>query len=66
MSKLLVTGTTGFIVFYLANALIKKVEEVVEHDNINDYYVVNIKYALIKKAGIYRDNIEWVTGTKSI
>lgn len=49
--KILVTGTAGFIGFHLANALVKRGDEVVGYDVINDYYDVNLKLARLKTAG---------------
>ncbi len=43
MSKILVTGTAGFIGFHLAQALLAKGETVVGLDNVNDYYSVQLK-----------------------
>jgi len=65
MSKLLITGTAGFIGFHLANALLEKGEEVVGLDNINDYYDVNLKYARLQEAGIERGEVEWNKLTQS-
>lgn len=50
--KVLVTGAAGFIGFHLAEALIKKGENVVGIDNINTYYDVGLKYARLAEAGI--------------
>lgn len=43
MSKVLVTGTAGFIGFHLSQRLIAMGDEVVGLDNLNDYYDVNLK-----------------------
>ena len=45
MSHILVTGTSGFIGFHLAQALLARGDTVVGVDSENDYYDVNIKYA---------------------
>ncbi len=50
--KILVTGTAGFIGFHLTNRLLKRGDEVVGLDNINDYYDVNVKYGRLKESGI--------------
>jgi UDP-glucuronate 4-epimerase len=57
MSKVLITGTAGFIGFHLANVLIAKGYEVVGLDNINDYYDVNLKYARLQESGIRKEEI---------
>ncbi|MDC7242527.1 MAG: NAD-dependent epimerase/dehydratase family protein, partial [Sphaerochaetaceae bacterium] len=57
-SKVLVTGTAGFIGFHLAKKLLEQGYEVVGLDNINDYYDVNLKYARLKELGIDRDEVE--------
>ena len=56
--KILVTGTAGFIGFHLANALVKRGDEVVGYDVINDYYDVNLKLARLKTAGFDVSEIE--------
>lgn len=43
--KILVTGSAGFIGFYVTQALLKSNHEVVGIDNLNDYYDVDLKQA---------------------
>ncbi len=43
MSKVLVTGTAGFIGMHLADSLLASGHEVVGLDNVNDYYSVKLK-----------------------
>ncbi|MGM0376093.1 MAG: NAD-dependent epimerase [Bacteroidota bacterium] len=57
MSKILITGTAGFIGFHLAKKLLKRDDTVVGIDNINNYYDVNLKYARLAETGISRDDI---------
>lgn len=52
--KILVTGTAGFIGYFLAKKLLERGDEVVGLDNINDYYDVNLKYARLNELGISR------------
>lgn len=55
MQKVLITGTAGFIGFYLARKLLAEGYEVVGVDNINNYYDINLKYARLAETGIYAD-----------
>ncbi|WP_423149741.1 NAD-dependent epimerase [Rubrolithibacter danxiaensis] len=57
--KILITGTAGFIGFYLAKKLLERGDEVVGIDNINDYYDVSIKYGRLAETGISKENIEY-------
>jgi UDP-glucuronate 4-epimerase len=50
--KILVTGTAGFIGFYLAEKLSSLGHTVTGIDNINDYYDTALKYARLKHSGI--------------
>ena len=43
--KILVTGVAGFIGFSTSMALLKRGDEVVGLDNVNDYYSVGLKHA---------------------
>lgn len=58
-SKILITGTAGFIGFHLTKKLIALNYEVIGLDNINDYYDVNLKYARLKETGINMQDIDW-------
>jgi UDP-glucuronate 4-epimerase len=57
MSKILVTGSAGFIGFHLVNALLEQREEVVGLDNINTYYDPELKYARLYEAGIEKSEV---------
>jgi len=57
--KILVTGTAGFIGFYVVQRLLEAGHEVVGLDNINDYYDVRLKYARLKETGIAENQIEY-------
>lgn len=57
--KVLVTGTAGFIGFYLARKLAERGNEVVGLDNINDYYGIRIKYDRLRQSGIEEEEIKY-------
>ncbi|MDD3458520.1 MAG: NAD-dependent epimerase [Weeksellaceae bacterium] len=57
--KILVTGTAGFIGFHLAEKLLKRGDEVMGLDSINDYYDVAVKYGRLNKSGIEKHQIEY-------
>jgi UDP-glucuronate 4-epimerase len=57
MTKVLITGTAGFIGYHLANKLLQLGLEVVGLDNINHYYDVAVKHARLMEAGIDPDAI---------
>jgi UDP-glucuronate 4-epimerase len=59
MSKILVTGTAGFIGYHLAKKLLERGDEVIGLDCINDYYDVNLKYARLEETGIKKDDIKY-------
>ena len=57
--KILVTGTAGFIGYHLLNYLLKRGDEVVGLDSINDYYDIRVKYGRLKRSGIKEEEIEY-------
>ncbi|MCF6201762.1 MAG: NAD-dependent epimerase [Hydrogenimonas sp.] len=63
--KILVTGSAGFIGFYLAKRLLEKGYEVVGIDNINDYYDVSLKFGRLRELGIAEDRIDYAKRAKS-
>lgn len=65
MSKILVTGSAGFIGFHLTKALLERGDFVVGVDNINDYYDVNLKYGRLSELGISKDSEKWHTKIQS-
>ncbi len=52
--KVLITGTAGFIGSTLAMRLLKRGDEVVGVDNLNDYYDVNLKKARLARLTSYQ------------
>src|SRR5512138_2768671 len=48
MRKILVTCAAGFISFHLAKRLADRGDMVIDLDNVNDYYDVNLKFARLK------------------
>ncbi len=63
--NILVTGTSGFIGFHLANRLIADGHNVTGIDVINDYYDVNLKYGRLANAGINKAEIVYGKAVKS-
>lgn len=59
MTKILLTGTAGFIGFHLAKQLLERGDEIIGLDCINDYYDVNLKYARLEQTGIAKEAIEY-------
>ncbi|WP_196137767.1 NAD-dependent epimerase [Aliikangiella sp. G2MR2-5] len=52
--KILVTGAAGFIGFHVAEYLLKRGDEVIGIDSINDYYDPDLKYARLKNLKPYK------------
>lgn len=63
--KILVTGSAGFIGFFLTKKLLERGNEVVGLDNINKYYDVDLKYSRLEECGIERESIEWYKEVES-
>lgn len=68
MTKVLITGTAGFIGFHLAERLARQFPdyEIIGLDNINDYYDVNLKYARLKESGINKEAINYNSYVQSL
>jgi UDP-glucuronate 4-epimerase len=62
--KVLITGTSGFIGFHLADRLINEGYDVYGLDIINDYYDINLKYARLSEHGIEARRSELVQSSK--
>ncbi|GHA72906.1 NAD-dependent epimerase [Pontibacter akesuensis] len=63
--KILVTGTAGFVGFHLAEQLLRRGDEVVGIDNINDYYDPKLKFARLAESGIDQCLVDWHTEVQS-
>nr|MBI1230103.1 NAD-dependent epimerase/dehydratase family protein [Cytophagales bacterium] len=57
--KILITGTAGFIGMHLAETLLKRGDQVIGLDSINDYYDINLKYGRLERNGIQKHSIEY-------
>ncbi|MDG1278225.1 MAG: NAD-dependent epimerase [Algoriphagus sp.] len=59
MSKILITGSAGFIGFHLVTRFLEDEDEfqIIGLDVINDYYDVNLKYARLSEHGIQKEDI---------
>ena len=53
IKKVLVTGSAGFIGYYLARKLLDNNVEVVGVDNLDPYYDTNLKKARLEKLAPY-------------
>jgi len=61
-TKILITGTAGFIGFHLAKRLLARGDHVVGIDNLNDYYEVTLKEArLAQLTG--KEGFEFIQGS---
>lgn len=45
--KILVIGAAGFLGFYVCQCLLKRGDQVIGMDNLNDYYDVSLKEARV-------------------
>ena len=59
MSKVLVTGSAGFIGMHVALRLAEEGREVVGIDNLNTYYSVDLKLARLSKQGVATNEIQY-------
>jgi UDP-glucuronate 4-epimerase len=57
--KILITGTAGFIGFYLAKHLLANDYTIVGLDNINNYYDIRLKFARLAETGIDQNEVEY-------
>jgi UDP-glucuronate 4-epimerase len=63
--RILVTGTAGFIGFHTARKLLRRGDEVVGVDSVNDYYDVRVKYGRLAACGISERDVEYGKPVKS-
>ena len=56
--KIIVTGTAGFVGFFVASKLLAMGHEVIGVDNVNDYYDVNLKESRLKILHKYNNFFE--------
>lgn len=51
--RILITGTAGFIGYYLTKVLLEEDYDIIAIDNINDYYGTKLKFDRLENLGIY-------------
>ena len=56
--KIVVTGSAGFIGSAVSLALLKRGDEILGIDNVNDYYDVNLKYSRLERTKAYKSFTE--------
>jgi UDP-glucuronate 4-epimerase len=66
VTKVLITGTAGFIGFHLTSVLLSEGIDVIGLDSINDYYDIGLKYDRLAEHGIVRSSIVLHQMTKSV
>jgi UDP-glucuronate 4-epimerase len=57
--KILLTGSAGFIGFHLINGLIKRGDDVIGLDSVNDYYEQSLKYERLEQLGFTQFQISY-------
>ena len=65
-SKILITGSAGFIGFHLVSRFISEGYNVVGVDIINDYYDINLKFSRLNEHGIKGKTLNEKVISKSI
>src|SRR5690625_4453975 len=53
--KTLITGSAGFIGYYLSKKLLDQGCQVIGLDNLNDYYEINLKHTRLEKLKRYKN-----------
>jgi UDP-glucuronate 4-epimerase len=64
--KVLVTGIAGFIGFHVAKRLLNEGHIVVGFDNLNDYYIVQLKIDRLKELQIEELDNKWISGNSRL